>query len=162
MAPARLPLASTSAVPDTRAPARGLGLLLYLLLGTVFGIILIKSEVVSWFRIQEMFRFQSFHMYGVLGTAVGTAALSIALLRRAGIRSLGGEEVRIEPKVMGKGYRYWIGGSMFGLGWALTGACPGPILALIGYGTTPFLIVFAAALLGTWLYANLRPHLPHY
>jgi uncharacterized membrane protein YedE/YeeE len=137
------------------------GLVAYLLLGTFFGIVLIKSEVVSWFRIQEMFRFDSFHMYGVLGSAVATAALSLAILRRSGVRARTGEPIAVPGKELGGGYRYAIGGTMFGLGWALTGACPGPIVALIGYGVTPFLVVMATALFGTWSYAQLRPILPH-
>jgi uncharacterized membrane protein YedE/YeeE len=147
---------------DLASTAPSLGVLLvYLLLGVFFGVVLIKSEVVSWFRIQEMFRFDSFHMYGVLGSAVGTAALSLFLLRRFSVRSLGGEPIHLPEKHFGGGYRYALGGSAFGLGWALTGACPGPIVALIGYGITPFVVVLAAALAGTWTYAHLRPRLPH-
>ncbi|MEX2583890.1 MAG: DUF6691 family protein [Gemmatimonadota bacterium] len=147
-------------------PARGtrdtLGrLLVYLLLGTAFGIMLIKSEVVSWFRIQEMFRFQGFHMYGILGSAVAVAALSMYVIRRARMRTIAGEPISVPPKTMGKGIRYAAGGTTFGVGWALTGACPGPILALIGYGIGPFLFVLASALVGTWTYGQLRPRLPH-
>jgi uncharacterized protein len=136
-------------------------LLWFFLLGVFFGVVLIKSEVVSWYRIQEMFRFQSFHMYGVLGSAVATAVLTKALLRRAGVRSLDGAELRPAPKEVGAGVRYGAGGTFFGLGWALTGACPGPILALIGAGLTPFVLVLGGALVGTWSYAALRPKLPH-
>jgi uncharacterized protein len=147
---------------DTGVVSTGPGaLLVFLLLGIVFGVILIKSEVVSWFRIQEMFRFQGFHMYGVLGSAVTVAAIGLALVRRSGRTALSGEEIVVPPKTMGKGYRYGIGGTMFGLGWALTGACPGPIVALIGAGLTPYLVVLASALAGTWLYGHLRPSLPH-
>lgn len=137
------------------------GLAIYLALGIVFGVILIKSEVVSWFRIQEMFRFQGFHMYGILGSAVAVAALSMAIIRKLELRTVTGEPITIPEKEMGRGYRYGIGGGMFGLGWALTGACPGPILALIGYGVWPFLFVLASALVGTWAYGSLRPRLPH-
>jgi uncharacterized membrane protein YedE/YeeE len=137
------------------------GMLLYFVLGVCFGIILIKSEVVSWYRIQEMFRFDSFHMYGILGSAVATAAVSLAVIRRLGARSLEGDAIQVAPKEMGGGYRYGFGGAAFGLGWALTGACPGPILALIGYGVTPFIAVFAAALVGTWSYGQVRRYLPH-
>ena len=137
------------------------GLLVYLLLGIAFGILLIKSEVISWYRIQEMFRFQSFHMYGILGSAVGVSALSLMLIRKLGLRAATGEVIDVPPKEMGSGYRYALGGTAFGLGWALTGACPGPILALVGYGITPFLVVLAAALAGTWVYAHVRPNLPH-
>lgn len=137
------------------------GLLVYLLLGAAFGVLLIKSEVISWFRIQEMFRFQGFHMYGILGSGVAVAALSLFLLRRTGARTLGGEPIRVQGKDLGRGYRYALGGTAFGLGWAMTGACPGPILALVGYGLSPFLVVLASALAGTWVYAWLRPSLPH-
>ncbi len=138
-----------------------LGLLLYLLLGTFFGIVLIKSEVVSWYRIQEMFRFDSFHMYGVLGSAFATAALSLAVLRRPGMRTMIGTPINVPRKELGGGYRYGLGGTTFGVGWALTGACPGPIVALIGFGVSPFLAVLVATLLGTWTYAHVRQSLPH-
>lgn len=134
----------------------------YFALGGLFGIVLIKSEAVSWFRIQEMFRFQSFQMYGVIVSAVIIAALSIALLRRAGVPTLAGEAIAIPTKQLGKGYRYWIGGSMFGVGWALTGACPGPLFALTGAGVSVYLVAALSALVGTWAYGYLRPQLPHY
>jgi uncharacterized protein len=136
-------------------------LLPYVLAGTFFGTVLIKSEVVSWYRIQEMFRFQSFHMYGVIGSAVLTAAFMLWLLRRLGVRSLGGAPLLVPPKVMGGGTRYWLGGSLFGLGWALTGACPGPLFALVGSGSTVFLVAIGAAMAGTFVYGLLRPRLPH-
>ena len=135
---------------------------MYLLIGSLFGIVLTKSEVVSWFRIQEMFRFQSLHMYGIIGSAVAVAALSIVLLRRTGARTLGGAPISIPSKELGRGYRYWIGGLLFGVGWALTGACPGPLVALIGNGATVFAVTIVSALAGTWVYGYLRPHLPHY
>ena len=135
--------------------------LVYFVLGIVFGVVLTKSEVVSWFRIQEMFRFQSFHMYGVIGSAWAVAATSVALIRRLKVRALTGEEIAIAPKAFGTGRRYWIGGAVFGLGWALTGACPGPLVALIGSGATVFVVAVLAAVAGTWLYGVLRPHLPH-
>jgi uncharacterized membrane protein YedE/YeeE len=134
----------------------------YFILGSLFAIVLIKSEVVSWFRIQEMFRFQSFHMYGIIGSAVVVAAVSIALLRRAGVRTLGGEPIAIPAKRLGRGYRYWIGGTLFGVGWALTGACPAPLFALAGSGASVFAAAVLGALAGTWLYGCVRPHLPHY
>lgn len=137
------------------------GLPIYLILGIVFGIMLTKSEVISWFRIQEMFRFQSFHMYGIIGSAIVVAALSIQLIKRFDIRSLSGDPISIPPKVMGKGYRYWIGGTIFGLGWGLLGACPGPIFALIGGGVTVLVVGLLGALAGTWVYGYLRPKLPH-
>lgn len=138
------------------------GMLWYLVLGCLFGIVLIKSEVVSWFRIQEMFRFQSFHMYGVIFSAVATAALSILLLRRMNVHTLTGEALSIPPKTLGWGYRYWIGGTLFGIGWALTGACPGPLVALTASGMSVYVIAMLSALAGVWLYGYLRPHLPHY
>ena len=136
--------------------------LAYLVLGCLFGIVLIKSEVASWFRIQEMFRFQAFHMYGILASAIATAALSIALLERVGARTLAGEPISIPPKQLGWGYRYWIGGALFGVGWALTGACPGPLFALTGSGTSVYGVAIVSAVAGTWAYGYMRPHLPHY
>jgi uncharacterized membrane protein YedE/YeeE len=137
------------------APAAERGLAPYLVLGALFGIVLTKSEVLSWWRIQEMFRFQSFHMYGIIGSAVAVAALSAALLRRRR------DPIRMAPKALGRGYRYALGGTVFGLGWGLLGACPGPIFALLGHGITVMAAALAAALLGTWAYAWLRPRLPH-
>ena len=153
----------TAAVaPEPRTPtAPRQRVLAYLLLGIVFGVVLTKSEVISWFRIQEMFRFQSFHMYGVIGSAWAVAATSVALIRWLKIRALTGEEIAVAPKAFGTGRRYWIGGTVFGLGWALTGACPGPLIALIGSGATVFVVAVLAAVAGTWLYGFLRPHLPH-
>lgn len=137
------------------------GLAPYLLVGLLFGTILVKSEVVSWYRIQEMFRFQSFHMYGIIGSAFATAAIGIGLLRRFGIRTLGGEDIVVPAKQLGRGYRYWIGGLIFGMGWALTGTCPGPLFALVGSGASVLVVTLVAALLGTWTYGGLRSHLPH-
>jgi uncharacterized membrane protein YedE/YeeE len=134
----------------------------YFALGCLFGIVLIKSEAVSWFRIQEMFRFQSFQMYGVIISAVVVAGLAIVLLNLAGVPTLAGEAISIAPKTLGKGYRYWIGGTLFGVGWALTGACPGPLFALTGAGLSVYLVTALSALAGTWVYGYLRPHLPHY
>ena len=155
-------MVTAAVTPELRTPTaprqRVLG---YFLLGIVFGVVLTKSEVVSWFRIQEMFRLHSFHMYGVIGTAIAVAAISVALIRRLRVRALTGEEIAIAPKAFGTGRRYWIGGTVFGLGWALTGACPGPLVALIGGGATVFVVAVLAAVAGTWLYGLLRPHLPH-
>ena len=144
-----------------RRTGRGAGLVVYLVLGTLFGIVLMKAQVVSWFRIQEMFRFQSFHMFGVIGTAVVTAAAALQLIRRTGLRAANGQPITIPPKEMGRGTRYWLGGTLFGLGWALVGACPGPLLALLGSGKGVFGVVIASAVAGTWLYGALRPRLPH-
>jgi uncharacterized protein len=157
---------TTSEVPpvqaDDVASARvgPAGLIVYLVLGIAFGILLIKSEVVSWFRIQEMFRFQGIHMYGILGSAVMVAALSLALIRRLDLRTAHGLPMVLTPKQPGS-YRYALGGAVFGLGWAFTGACPGPIFALVGYGVGPFVIVLIAALAGTWTYGKFRHRLPH-
>ena len=143
-----------------RAYAPG-SLLIYLVIGIVFGIILVKSEVVSWFRIQEMFRFQAFFMYGVIGSAVITAAISLMLIRTLGLRSLSGERIVVPPKQLGTGTRYWLGGAIFGLGWGLVGACPGPLFALLGSGVFIMLVPIIAALVGTKLYGVLRERLPH-
>jgi len=137
------------------------GLALYLMMGALFGIVLSKGEVISWFRIQEMFRFQSFHMYGIIGSALVTASLSLELLRRLGAKTLAGEAIAVPPKVLGRGTRYWAGGTIFGLGWALTGACPGPLFALIGSGVTVMIVTLVSAVFGTWAYGILRPRLPH-
>jgi uncharacterized protein len=151
-----------------RAVAEGnrpLALFGYLLLGVYLGVVFIQSEVVSWFRIQEMFRFQSFHMYGIIGTAIAVAAVSVALIKRLGLKTVHGEPIRVEPKEWGggrvPGARYWIGGLAFGLGWALLGACPGPMFALVGAGVTVLSVALVSALIGTWTYAVVRPHLPH-
>ncbi|MGA0255338.1 MAG: YeeE/YedE family protein [Bacteroidetes bacterium] len=136
-------------------------LLPYLLVGIYFGIIFTKSEVISWYRIQEMFRFQAFHMYGIIGSAVVVAAISVQIIKRKGIRSLDGSVISIPPKVLGKGTRYWLGGMIFGLGWALTGACPGPMFALVGAGVPAMLVAILAAVAGTYTYGVLRPKLPH-
>lgn len=131
----------------------------YLVLGTLFGIILTKSEVISWFRIQEMFRFQSFHMYGVIGSAILVGMLSLQLIKRKHVRSLGGELITIADKKFSHGV--WIGGFLFGLGWALTGACPGPLFAQLGSGSGSAAVLILAALAGTWTYSALREKLPH-
>ena len=135
--------------------------LAYLLLGIFFGIVLSMSEVISWFRIQEMFRFQSFHMYGIMGAAIVVAALAVQLIKRLGVRDASGNRITIPPKEMGRGTRYWLGGTIFGLGWALLGACPGPIFALLGNGITVVVVALLSALAGTWVYGYLRPKLPH-
>lgn len=132
----------------------------FLVLGMLFGFILVKSQVISWYRIQEMFRFQSFHMYGVIGTAVLVGIISIWLIKRFNIHALDGTPINLAPK--DPTYkRYIFGGTLFGLGWAMTGACPGPIAALIGGGYSVFLVVLASAILGTWTYGVLRQQLPH-
>jgi hypothetical protein len=121
-------------------------LAVYLLLGVAFGFVLSRSEVISWFRIQEMFRFQSFRMYGIIGSAVVTAAISVALIKRIGLKSVSGESIAIPRKSLGSGIRYAAGGAIFGLGWALTGACPGPLFALIGNGVSVMIVAVVSAL----------------
>jgi Predicted transporter component len=130
-----------------------------LFLGTLFGLILTKAQVISWFRIQEMFRFQSFHMYGVLMSAIATAAISVQIIQRFKLKSIFGERIELKPKRFHPGVV--IGGFMFGLGWALTGACPGPMFALLGGGFGVFSVVIVSAVLGTYVYGWLRPYLPH-
>ena len=131
-----------------------------IMLRKVFGIVLVKSEAVSWYRIYEMFKFQSFHMYGIIGSAVVTGILLILLSKRLKLKTIEGSQLRVPLK--DKGFtRYIIGGSIFGLGWALCGACPGPMYILIGTGAFSILIVIAAALLGTYVYGLLKDKLPH-
>ncbi len=140
-------------------------LLAFVLMGAYLGVIFVQSEVVSWFRIQEMFRFQSFHMYGIIGSAVAVATLSIQILKRTGLKTLSGEPIELSPKEWGDSRipaaRYWMGGTIFGMGWALLGACPGPIFALLGAGVSVLVVGLLAALLGTWSYSVLRSRLPH-
>lgn len=134
-------------------------LLPYLLIGTAFGFVLTRAEAISWFRIQEMFRFQSFHMYGLIGSAILVGMVSVALIRRFRIRALTGEEIVIPTKTF-----HWgqvIGGTTFGLAWALTGACPGPLLALVGAGVYPIVVSLVFAVFGTWVYGRFRDRLPH-
>jgi len=131
----------------------------YLAAGIIFGIILIRSEVVSWFRIQEMFRLQSFHMYGVIGSAVLTGIISVFIIKKTGAKTFYGEPITFHPRSFNKGQIF--GGLLFGLGWALTGACPGPLFAQIGAGFTVTLATLASAIVGTWVYGLLRNKLPH-
>jgi uncharacterized membrane protein YedE/YeeE len=131
----------------------------YLLAGMVFGIILTKAEVISWFRIQEMFRLQSFHMYGVIGSAVVTGALSVMIIKKFRIRTIYGEQVDLHYRPFDKGQI--IGGLIFGFGWAMTGACPGPLYALIGGGASVVIVILLSAIAGTWVYGRYRDKLPH-
>ncbi len=133
----------------------------YLIVGTFFGFVLTKAEVISWFRIQEMFRFQDFHMYGVIGMAVVVGIISVQIIKRLNVKDINGEPITIAPKDPKQMYRYSIGGTIFGLGWALTGACPGPYFALIGTGLSIMLVPFIGALLGTFLYGVIKDSLPH-
>jgi hypothetical protein len=131
----------------------------YIFPGTVFGIILVKSEVISWFRIQEMFRLQSFHMYGIIGSAIVVAMISVALIKKYQLRSSEGEVISIPEKKF-----HWgnvIGGLFFGFGWAITGACPGPLFAQIGSGFAVVGITLLFAIAGTWVYGLLKDKLPH-
>ncbi len=131
----------------------------YIIAGIAFGIVLVKGEVISWFRIQEMFRLQSFHMYGVIGTAVLTGIISIYLIKKFNIKTIYGEKVELHKKKFNKGQIY--GGLLFGFGWALTGACPGPLFAQIGTGVLAIVVVLLSAIAGTWVYGALRNKLPH-
>ena len=128
-------------------------------MGILFGIILVKSEVISWFRIQEMFRLQSFHMYGIIGSAVIVGIVSVWLIKKYRIKTMYGEKIEFVAKKFNKGNIY--GGLLFGFGWALTGACPGPLFAQIGTGATVIFITLLSAIAGTWVYGYMRERLPH-
>ncbi len=131
----------------------------YAVVGMAFGIVFVKAEIISWFRIQEMFRLQSFFMYGVIGTAVMVGMISVFLIKKFNIKTLSGEKVIFHDKTFNKGQVY--GGLIFGLGWAITGACPGPLFAQIGSGFLAVLVTFLSALAGTWTYGYFRDKLPH-
>jgi hypothetical protein len=133
-------------------------LIKFLLVGIAFGIVMAKSEAISWFRIQEMFRFQAFHMYGIIGTAVVLGVLGVALIKKFNIRDINGNPIVFLPKDKSI-VRYLLGGSIFGLGWALSGACPGPMV--VNYGFLSMGIVFVSAIVGTYLYAVIKDKLPH-
>lgn len=131
----------------------------YIILGTLFGLVLTKTEAISWFRMQEMFRFQSFHMYGIIGSAILTGIISLQLIKRLHIKTITGKPIKMEAKQFNKGTI--IGGLIFGMGWALTGACPGPIFAQIGTGASVAIVLLLSAIAGTWVYSFLKPKLPH-
>jgi uncharacterized membrane protein YedE/YeeE len=131
----------------------------YGIVGILFGIVFVKSEIISWFRIQEMFKLQSFHMYGVIGTAVFIGAISVFLIKKLKIKTVHGEEITFTNKKFNRGQIY--GGLIFGLGWAITGACPGPLFAQLGSGSLAVIVVIASAILGTWVYGKFRDKLPH-
>ena len=131
----------------------------YSLVGLAFGIIFVKAEVISWFRIQEMFRFQSFHMFGVIGAAIAVGAISVWLIKRYNVKTIHGESINFQPKKFNKGQI--IGGLMFGFGWAMTGACPGPLFAQIASGFLVVTVVLLSAIAGTWVYGYFRDRLPH-
>lgn len=132
----------------------------FLLVGVLFGIVMTKSEAISWYRIYEMFTFQSFHMYGIIGSAVGLGILIVQMVKKSGLKSINGTDILFAPKA--KTYpRYIIGGSIFGLGWALSGACPGPMFVLVGNGFFAMLIVIFSSIIGTFLYGLIKEKLPH-
>ena len=148
-------------VLQTKQPPKEslLSYLKYLVMGLVFGIVLVKSEVISWYRIQEMFRLQSFHMFGVIGSAVVTGIISVWLIKKFDIKTIRGETIELHLKKFSKGQIY--GGLIFGFGWAITGACPGPLFAQIGSGFSVIIITLLSAIAGTWVYGLLREKLPH-
>ena len=131
----------------------------YSLVGILFGVVFIKAEIISWFRIQEMFRLQSFHMYGVIGTAVVVGAISVFLIKKFKVKTIHGEAITFSDKKFNKGQI--LGGLCFGFGWAMTGACPGPLFAQVATGAFAVLVVIASATLGTWVYGKFRDRLPH-
>lgn len=131
----------------------------YLFTGVLFGIFLVKSEVISWFRIQEMFRLQSFHMYGIIGSAVIVGMISVWMIKKFNVKTIHGQRIKLYPKKFNKGQIY--GGLLFGFGWALTGACPGPLFAQIGTGVTVVIVTLLSAIAGTWVYGLIRQKLPH-
>jgi uncharacterized protein len=131
----------------------------YSAIGLLFGIVLVKSEVVSWFRIQEMFRLQSFHMYGVIGSAIVVGMISVWVIKKYKVKTIYGEPIEFAPRKLNKGNIY--GGLLFGFGWAITGACPGPLFALIGTGATVIIVTLLSAIAGTWVYGLTRKYLPH-
>ncbi|MDM1553295.1 MULTISPECIES: DUF6691 family protein [Chryseobacterium] len=131
----------------------------YLAAGIIFGIIFVKAEVISWFRIQEMFRLQSFHMYGIIGSAVLVGMISVWLIKKFNIKTIHGEPITLTPKTFNNGQIY--GGLIFGFGWAITGACPGPLFAQIGTGALAVSVTLLSAIAGTWVYGYFRDKLPH-
>ena len=131
----------------------------YAVAGILFGIVLVKAEVISWFRIQEMFRLQSFHMYGVIGSAVVVGIISVLIIKKYKIKTIYGEPIEFVSKKFNKGNIY--GGLIFGFGWAITGACPGPLFAQIGTGATVIIVTLLSAIAGTWVYGKFRDSLPH-
>jgi uncharacterized membrane protein YedE/YeeE len=150
---------TSACINHSEKTENNVSLLKYSAVGILFGIVFVKAEIISWFRIQEMFKLQSFHMYGVIGTAVFTGILSVAIIKKFNIKTIQGENIVIVPKHFTKGQIY--GGLLFGLGWAMTGACPGPLFAQIGTGSLSVLVVIASALLGTWTYGYFKEKLPH-
>jgi len=144
---------------DMKTSESGLSNLKYLIVGIMFGIVFVKAEIISWFRIQEMFRLQSFHMYGVIGSAVVVGMISVFLIKKFNIKTLSGETVEFHPKKFQQGQIY--GGLLFGLGWAITGACPGPLFAQIGSGFVAVIVTLLSAIAGTWTYGYFKEKLPN-
>ena len=137
-------------------------LLPYVLLGLYLGVVFTRSEVISWFRIQEMFRFQAFHMYGIIGSAVAVAAAGIGIIKATGARSMVRRAMDFPTTPWkGPGTQFWIGGTIFGLGWGLLGACPGPIYVLIGNGLSVMVVALVCAVIGAWTYGRVKHLLPH-
>ena len=149
----------TMCVNESRLQHQWYHNLKYLVMGILFGILFIKAEVISWFRIQEMFRLQSFHMFGIIGSAILVAMISIFLIKKFKIKTVYGEEIIFHKKEFNKGQIY--GGLIFGFGWAITGACPGPLFAQIGTGATVIVMTLLSAIAGTWVYGYFRDKLPH-
>ena len=133
---------------------------IYLVIGVIFGITMFKSEAASWFRIYEMFQFGSFHMYGIIGSALILGVIGIQVIKKRNLKAIGNQEMKLTPKKKSFA-RYAIGGIIFGLGWALAGACPGPMYVLVGSGYLSILVVIFGALLGTFLYGLIKDKLPH-
>ncbi|MFN8356849.1 MAG: DUF6691 family protein [Spirosomataceae bacterium] len=144
---------------DLKHTDTGLSNLKYAVVGLLFGIVFVKGEIISWFRIQEMFRLQGFHMYGVIGSAVVVGMVSVLVLKKLKVKTISGEAIELTPKKFHKGLIY--GGLLFGLGWAITGACPGPLYAQIGGGYGSIAVTLFSAVLGTWCYGYVKDKLPH-
>jgi uncharacterized membrane protein YedE/YeeE len=149
----------TEGINGSQIKDSGLSNLKYLVVGIFFGIVFVKAEIISWFRIQEMFQLQSFFMYGVIGSAVVVGVISVQIIKKFNIKTIQGEKIEIQPKVFSKGQIY--GGLLFGFGWAITGACPGPLFAQIGTGVTVIVVTLISAILGTWFYGLIKDKLPH-
>ena len=149
----------TSCINESHLEHRWYHNMKYLIVGILFGIAFVKAEIISWFRIQEMFRLQSFHMYGVIGTAVVVGMISVWMIKRFKVKTIYGEPIEFQQKKFNKGQIY--GGLLFGLGWAMTGACPGPLFAQIGTGALAVIVTLLSAIAGTWVYGRFRDRLPH-
>lgn len=149
----------TEGINASQIKDSGFANLKYLVVGILFGIVFVKAEIISWFRIQEMFHLQSFFMYGVIGSAVAVGLVSVFIIKKFNIKTLQGEKIEIQPKVFDKGQIY--GGLLFGFGWAITGACPGPLFAQIGTGATVIAVTLLSAIAGTWFYGLIKDKLPH-